>query len=71
VGAPRTYGRGTGRPPNLDATMDGNSARQLAKRLAEKNGPEPTPPIRGEAETTEVAPIFRWFALQPPPAKPA
>jgi hypothetical protein len=51
--------------------MDGNSARLLAKRLAETNGPEPTPPIRGQAETAEVAPIFRWFALTPPSAKPA
>jgi hypothetical protein len=51
--------------------MDGNSARVLAERLAEKQGPEPTPPIRGQAETTEIAPIFRWFALQPPPARPA
>jgi hypothetical protein len=51
--------------------MDGNSARRLAERLAQKNGPEPTPPIRGQ-ETSEVAPIFRWFALEPPPpAEPA
>jgi hypothetical protein len=51
--------------------MDGKSAHHLAERLAQKNGPEPTPPIRGR-DASEVAPIFRWFALQPPPpAKPA
>lgn len=70
MGRPPTNGRGTLRPPNHDATMDGKSALQLAERLAQKNGPEPTPPIRGQ-ETLEVAPIFRWFALEPPPAKPA
>jgi len=52
--------------------MDGHSARWLAERIAQKNGPEPTPPIRGqETLEEEVAPIFRWFALEPPPAKPA
>ncbi len=45
--------------------MDANSGRALAQRLAQGTH-GPLPPIRGTQQQTGAAPIFRWFALEPP-----
>jgi hypothetical protein len=46
--------------------MDGNSGRALAQRLAQGAHGASLPPIRGTQEQTGAAPIFRWFAVEPP-----
>ena len=46
--------------------MDANSGRALAQRLAQGTDAGPLPPIRGTQQETNAAPIFRWFALEPP-----
>ena len=72
AGASPTKGGRFGPVSDDDEGMDGNSGRLLAERLAQQNGGKPTPPIRGREEAgADVAPIFRWFAVTPPAAKPA
>ena len=46
--------------------MDANSGRALAQRLAQGIDAGPLPPIRGAQQQTDAAPIFRWFAVDPP-----
>ena len=46
--------------------MDGNAGRVLAQRLAQGTDAAPLPPIRGTLQQTGAAPIFRWFAVEPP-----
>jgi hypothetical protein len=46
--------------------MDANSGRALAQRLAQGSHAGPLPPIRGTHQQTGAAPIFRWFAVEPP-----
>jgi hypothetical protein len=48
-----------------DESMDANSGRALAQRLAQ-SAHGPLPPIRGTQQQTGAAPIFRWFAVEPP-----
>lgn len=51
--------------------MDGNGGRVLAQRLAQGTDGAPLPPIRGTLQQTGAAPIFRWFAVEPPAADDA
>jgi hypothetical protein len=48
--------------------MDGKGGRALAQRLAQGTDGAPLPPIRGTQQQTGAAPIFRWFAVDPPAA---
>jgi hypothetical protein len=45
--------------------MDGNGARALARLLEQRHGVVPPVRRRKRLSTTEAAPIFHWFGVEP------
>jgi hypothetical protein len=46
--------------------MDVNGARELARVLRERHGDPPLPVRPRHLLSSEAAPIFHWFGVEPP-----
>jgi len=45
--------------------MDGNGARELARRLEERHGQSPPATARKAVLAADAAPIFHWLGIEP------